>query len=337
MDWQQSYTLFGHGLAVSAVIAALPILAVLLLLGLFRKPAWIAGVCGLAVSLLTALFCYHMPAALALSAAAYGMAFGLFPICWIVFWAIALFRITSVTGKFAIIRASIGHLTADAPSQALLIAFAFGAFLEGAAGFGTPVAIASAMMVGLGFSPFRAAAICLLANTAPVAFGSIGTPLLTLAATTGLPLLRLSAAVAAICAPVAFIVPAYMVLVLGGWRMLRRALLPCLVTGVVFAGAQFLIATYVGPSLTDIAASVLAMLCPGAAVSLPPRRPDASGMGRGFSRLARYRPACIGGSRAAAARHSRCRARLDAVCLADPLRSAVERRAGAAPACGWHL
>ena len=260
MDWQQTYTVFGQGLAVSAAIAALPILTVLLLLGVLRRPAWLSGLCGLAVSLLVALFCYRMPALLALSATAYGFAFGFFPICWIVFWAIALFRITDASGKFAIIRASIGQLTSDAPSQALLVAFAFGAFLEGAAGFGTPVAIGSAMMVGLGFSPFRAAAICLLANTAPVAFGSIGTPLLTLAATTGLPLLKLSAAVAAICAPVAVIVPAYMVLVMGGWRMLRFALVPALSTGVVFGGTQFLVGTYVGPALTDILASVLAML-----------------------------------------------------------------------------
>lgn len=260
MNWQQTYTLFGQGVAVSALIAALPILTVLLLLGVLRKPAWLAGLWGLSVSLLVALFCYRMPAVLAVSAAAYGVAFGLFPICWIVFWAIALFRLTTVTGKFALIRASIGQLTQDAPSQALLIAFAFGAFIEGAAGFGTPVAIASAMMTGLGFSPFRAAAICLLANTAPVAFGSIGTPLLTLAATTGLPLLKLSAAVAAICAPVALIIPAYMVLAMGGWRALRAAAVPCIVTGLVFGVTQFVVGTYVGPALTDILASIFAML-----------------------------------------------------------------------------
>ena len=216
--WQQTYILFGQGVAVSAAIASLPILTVLLMLGLWRKPAWMAGLCGLLTSLVVALACYRMPASLAFSAALYGVAFGLFPICWIVFWAIVLFRITSVTGQFDIIRESIGQLTSDAPLQALMIAFAFGAFIEGAAGFGTPVAIAAAMLTGLGFSPFRASAICLLANTAPVAFGSIGTPLLTLAATTSLPLNKLSMAVAAICAPVALIVPAYMMLAMGGER-----------------------------------------------------------------------------------------------------------------------
>ncbi|ADV82355.1 L-lactate transport [Terriglobus saanensis SP1PR4] len=260
MNWQQAYRVFGQGIGVSAAIAALPILAVLVMLGVLRKPAWVAGLCGLAVSLVVALFCYHMPVSLAFGAVSYGAAFGLFPICWIVFWAIVLFRITTVTGKFTIIRESVGQLTEDAPSQALLIAFAFSAFIEGAAGFGTPVAIAAAMLTGLGFSPFRASAICLLANTAPVAFGSIGTPLLTLAATTGLPLLKLSAAVAAICAPVALIIPAYMVFVMGGKRTLRAALLPCVITGFVFGGTQFVVGTYMGPQLTDILASIFAMV-----------------------------------------------------------------------------
>jgi lactate permease len=260
VNWEQTYGLFGWGIGGSALIAALPILTVLLILGVLRKPAWMAGLWGLGVSFAVALVCYRMPATLALSAAAYGAGFGLFPICWIVFWAIALFRVTTVTGKFTLIRGSIGKLTQDAPSQALLIAFAFGAFIEGAAGFGTPVAIASAMMAGLGFSPFRAAAICLLANTAPVAFGSIGTPLLTLAATTGLPILKLSSAVAAICSPVALIIPAYMIVVMGGWRTLRYSWVPCLVTGLIFGGVQYVVGTYVGPALTDILASIFAML-----------------------------------------------------------------------------
>ena len=258
--WQQKYLLFGQGVGGSAAIASLPILTVLIILGLWRKPAWMAGLCGLLASFIVALGCYHMPPSLALGAAGYGAAFGLFPICWIVFWAIVLFRLTTVTGQFDVIRESVGQLTSDAPSQALLIAFAFGAFIEGAAGFGTPVAIAAAMLTGLGFSPFRASAICLLANTAPVAFGSIGTPLLTLAATTGLPVNKLSMAVAAICAPVALIIPAYMVLVMGGRKVLRASWLPCVVTGLIFSVSQYLIATYVGPQLTDILASIFAML-----------------------------------------------------------------------------
>src|SRR6185312_10321219 len=168
--WQQTYFLFGKGLGISAVIAALPIFIFLLLLGVFRKPAWMAGLFGLCAALALAVGAYGMPVTPAASAALYGAAFGLFPICWIIYWAIALFRITTESGKFAIIRDSIGRLTPDPRLQALLIAFSFGAFLEGAAGFGTPVAIAATMLSGLGFSAFSASALCLLANTAPVAF-----------------------------------------------------------------------------------------------------------------------------------------------------------------------
>ena len=198
--WSQSYTLFGSGLAFSAVIASLPILILLFLLGVLRKPAWIASLFALLVALVLALFAYKLPPALTFSSGAYGAAFGLFPICWIVFWAIALYQVTVETGKFEIIKSSMGNLTSDARLQALLIAFAFGAFVEGAAGFGTPVAVAAAMLVGLGFSPFYASALCLVANTAPVAFGSIGIPVITLAGITGLPLDKLSGAVGRLCA-----------------------------------------------------------------------------------------------------------------------------------------
>ena len=154
-----------------------------------------------------ALFAYKLPPVLTFSSAAYGAAFGLFPISWIVFWAITLYRVTVDTGKFEIIKASMGNLTSDARLQALLIAFAFGAFVEGAAGFGTPVAVAAAMLVGLGFSPFYASALCLVANTAPVAFGSIGIPVVTLAGITGLPLDKLSGAVGRLCAPLVVVYP----------------------------------------------------------------------------------------------------------------------------------
>lgn len=205
--WSQTYFLFGNNLAISALIAAVPIFTLLLLLGILRKPAWIAGLAGLAISLALAVAGYRMPLPLALSASAHGAAFGLFPISWIVFWAIALFRLTVDTGKFEIIKESLGRLTSDRRMQALLIAFAFGAFIEGAAGFGTPVAVAAAMLTGLGFPPLRAAAICLLANTAPVAFGSIGIPIVTLAGITGLPLDKLSAAAGRLCAPVSLFIP----------------------------------------------------------------------------------------------------------------------------------
>ena len=163
------------------------------------------------------------------------------------------------TGKFEIVKNSIGNLTSDRRLQALLIAFAFGAFVEGAAGFGTPVAVAAAMLTGLGFSPFYAGGICLLANTAPVAFGSIGIPIVTLQRVTGLSLLRLSAGVGRICAPVSLIVPAYLVLVMGGWSALSGVLPAALLCGVMFGGTQFLVSNFIGPDLTDIFSSIAAM------------------------------------------------------------------------------
>ena len=257
--WQQIYRPEGSGLGVAALLAAVPIFVLLLLLGVARKPAWASSLAGLGAALLMAAGWYRMPPSVALSAAAYGAAFGLFPIGWIVFWAILLYRLTVESGKFEVIKDSVGGLTADHRIQALLIAFAFGAFLEGAAGFGTPVAVAAAMLTGLGFSPFYAAGICLLANTAPVAFGSIGIPLVTLQGTTGLPLLKLSADVGRICAPLSLFVPAYLVIVISGFRGLSGVLPAAAVCGIAFAGVQFAMSNFVGPYLTDIAASLCAI------------------------------------------------------------------------------
>ena len=193
--WQQNYTPVSGSLALSALVAAIPIFTLLLLLGVLRKPAWIASLFGLAAAAAVAIGAYGMPAGAAIGAMTNGAVFGLVPIGWIVFAAILLYRLSVESGKFEILKDSIGGLTNDRNLQALLIAFAFGAFIEGASGFGSPVAVAAAMLTGLGFSPFYAAAICLLANTAPVAFGSIGIPITTLGAVTGLPVDRLSAGV----------------------------------------------------------------------------------------------------------------------------------------------
>ena len=258
--WQHNYTPFNGSLFASAAIAALPILTLLLLLGILRKPAWISALSGLATTILVALFLYGMPVGHVFSATLFGAAFGLFPIGWIVIGAVFLYRITVETKQFEVIKYTLGSLTQDRRLQALLIAFAFGAFLEGAAGFGTPVAVAAAMLAGLGFTPFYAAALCLLANTAPVAFGSIGIPAITLAGITGLPLDRLSAAIGRICAPVSLFVPGYIVVVMGGWTALRRVFPAALVCGGVFAGMQFLISNFVGPQLTDLIASLTSIL-----------------------------------------------------------------------------
>ena len=242
--WEQTYTPVGSSLPLSALVAAVPIFTLLVLLGVLRKPAWMASLAGLAAAAVVAVGVYGMPVGLVAGAVTYGAAFGLFPIGWVVFSAILLYRITLESGKFEVLKDSIGHLTTDSRLQALLIAFAFGAFIEGAAGFGTPVAVAAAMLTGLGFEPFYAAAICLLANTAPVAFGSIGIPIATLAVTTGLPLDRLSAGVGRICAPVSLFVPAYLILVMSGWKGLKGVLPAAAACGIAFArhavpGLQF--------------------------------------------------------------------------------------------------
>jgi lactate permease len=257
--WPQNYTPLADSLGLSALVAALPIFVLLLLLGVYRKPAWIAALSGLAAATAVALFGYGMPAGAAIGAITNGAAFGLLPIGWILFSAILLYRLTIETGKFEIIKDSIGSLTPDRRLQALLIAFAFGAFIEGAAGFGSPVAVAAAMLVGLGFSPFYAAGICLLANTAPVAFGSIGIPVTTLAVITGLPVDDLSAMVGRLSAPISLIVPAYLVLVMGGWKALDKVLPAALVCGGSFASVQFLVSNYIGAELVDICSSLAAI------------------------------------------------------------------------------
>jgi L-lactate transport len=258
--WPQTYTPIANSLPLSALVAALPIFALLGMLAVARKPAWMASLAGLGVAAAVAIGEYRMPLKLVVSSAAYGAAYGLLPIAWIVFTAILLYRLTIETGKFEIIKDSIGSLTGDRRIQALLIAFAFGAFIEGAAGFGTPVAVAAAMLTGLGFSPFYAAAICLLANTSPVAFGSIGTPLVALQGVTRLPMLALSSDVGRICAPVSLFVPAYLILVMGGMKALRAVAPAAAVCGITFAAGQFFTSNFSESYLlTDIIASLAAI------------------------------------------------------------------------------
>jgi L-lactate transport len=199
---------------------------------------------------------YGMPVRLALISIVYGAAFGLFPIAWIVFAAIMLYRLAVHTGKFEIIKDSVGGLSSDRRLQAMFIAFSFGAFIEGAAGFGAPVAVSGAMLAGLGFNPFYAAGICLLANTAPVAFGSIGIPVTTLANITGLPVMALSQMVGRLCAMVSLFIPGYLIVVMAGKRRAMEVLPAIVACGLSFAGMQFTVSNYVGPELTDIASSL---------------------------------------------------------------------------------
>jgi lactate permease len=258
--WQQNYTPVASSLPLSTLVAAIPIFALLILLGVMRKPAWMASLVGLGAAALVAAGVYGMPLGKLFAAATYGAAFGLLPIGYVVFAAILLYRVTLESGKFDVLKDSIGHITEDARLQALLIAFAFGAFIEGATGFGTPVAVAAAMLVGLGFVPFYAASICLLANTAGVAFGAIGIPIATLAVTTGLPIEGLSAAVARICTPASLFVPAYLILVMYGRKGLRGVLPAVAVCGIAYTAAQLVVSNSVLAPLTGVLAGIVALI-----------------------------------------------------------------------------
>jgi lactate permease len=257
--WQHNYDPLANPW-LSTLVAAVPIAVLLIMIGVLRKPAWMSALAGLGAALVVAIVAYDMPPDLAVSSSLMGAAFGLLPIGWIVYWAVVLYRITLETGNFEIIKDSIGGLTTDRRLQAMLIAFAFGAFVEGAAGFGTPVAVAAAMLTGLGFSPFFAAGICLLANTAPVAFGSIGIPVVTLAGTTGIDELTLSQWVGRICAPVSVFIPAYLIMVMGGLKGLKGVLPAAIVCGICFASMQLTVSNFIGPQLVDIIAALTAII-----------------------------------------------------------------------------
>ena len=254
--WQHNYTPIAGSLGMSAAVAAIPVVVLFVMLGVLRKPAWVSALSALVSAFLVALAVYGMPAKLAVVSTLYGAAYGMFPIAWVVFASIMLYRLAVDTGKFEIIKDTVGSLTDDRRLQAMFIAFSFGAFIEGAAGFGAPVAVAGAMLAGLGFDPFYAAGICLLANTAPVAFGSIGIPVTTLAAVTGLPVLPLSAMVGRLCAMISVFIPGYLIIVMAGPRRALEVLPAIIACGVSFAAMQFAVSNYVGPELTDIMSSL---------------------------------------------------------------------------------
>jgi|WetSurMetagenome_2_1015567.scaffolds.fasta_scaffold42410_2 L-lactate transport len=258
--WSQNYLGAGGNLWTAAGLTALPIVLLFYLICIRREPGWKSLLLSLAMAAVVARIAFGAPGTVLVASFLYGAAFGLFPVFWIVLPAIFIYRITIETGKFAIIKDSIAHLTSDARLQVLLIAFAFGAFLEGSAGFGAPVAIAGSMLAGPGISRFQAASLCLLANTAPVAFGSIAIPIITLSELTKLPLNQLSAAVGRISPLLSLIVPGYLTVVFVGWRQTRPVLPAIVVVSVAFAGVQFLVANFVGPFLADILAALTAMV-----------------------------------------------------------------------------
>ena len=260
MTWTQNYIPVGGSLLLSTLVAAVPVVVLLGLLAFFHVRAHVAALVGLATALAIAVFVYGMPPRLAAMSAVYGAAFGLLPIGWIVLCAIFVYDITVHTGQFEVIKQTIAGLADDRRIQVLLIAFSFGAFIEGAAGFGTPVAISAAMLIGLGFKPLPAAGLALIGNTAPVAYGALGTPILTLAEVTGLPLLQLSAMAGRQLPFFSLIVPFWLVWAMCGWRKMLEVWPACLVTGASFGLVQFLVSNYHGPWVVDIAGAIASIL-----------------------------------------------------------------------------
>ncbi|QUQ66893.1 L-lactate permease [Kutzneria sp. CA-103260] len=247
-------------LTLSALLAALPLVVLFVLLGVFRIRAWLAAAISLAVSLLVAVLGYPMPVGQAVLAATEGAAFGFFPILWIVINAIWIYNMTVHTGHFDVLRRSFARISDDQRIQGVIVAFSFGALLEALAGFGTPVAVTSVMLVALGFQPLKAATVALVANTAPVAFGALAAPITTLATVSGLPLSDLAAMVGRQTPVLAVFVPMVLVGIIDGWRGVRETLPATLTCGVVFAIAQYATSNFFSAPLTDIVASLLSAL-----------------------------------------------------------------------------
>jgi lactate permease len=260
VTWTQVYDPLGHWW-LSALVAALPIIVLFTLLaGLRVKPHW-SALAGAATAILVAMWVFHMPARLAGESFLYGVATGLMNIVWIVVAAVYLYDISVSTGDFEIMKASVGGISSDRRLQLLLVAFCFGAFIEGCAGFGSPVAIAGAFMIGLGFKPFHAAALNLIANTAPVAWGAIGTPVHMLAAVTALPEADMNAMIGRILPITAVIVPFWLVRAMVGWKETFEVLPAILVVGISFASMQFFWSNHMDSNLVDITAGLFSLLC----------------------------------------------------------------------------
>ncbi|MBS0545148.1 MAG: L-lactate permease [Proteobacteria bacterium] len=258
MVWQQVYNPFGN-MALSTLTAAVPVVVMLVGLGFLHLKAHIAAAAGLIAALLIAVFGFGMPAEMAGKAAFLGGLTGLLPIGWIVLNIIFLHQLTEKNGSFKVLQDSIAGITEDRRLQLLLIAFAFGAFFEGAAGFGTPVAVTAAILIGLGFSPLAASGLSLIANTAPVAYGALGTPVITLAKVHGYDVFEVSAMIGRQLPFFSVLVPFWLIWAFAGWRGMKEIWPAVLVTGVSFAIPQFLVSNYMGPELVDVIAAICSM------------------------------------------------------------------------------
>jgi lactate permease len=251
--WNQIYNPLGNA-ALSTVAAAIPVVTLLVLIASGKVKAHIAAIIAVILTNLIAIFVFTMPAGMSIRASVLGIVSGFFPIGWIVLNVIFLYRITVLTGKFELLKRAVGGVTEDRRLQLLLIAFSFGAFFEGASGFGTPVAITGSVLIGLGFSPLAASGLSLIANTAPVAFGALGTPIQGLASVTGLDPYILGAMVGRQLPIFSLLVPFWVVWAFAGWKGMKDIWPAILVTGLSFAITQFVISNYINPRIVDIGA-----------------------------------------------------------------------------------
>src|ERR1700752_550564 len=258
--WDQHYNPLNNAV-LAPFAASVPVVTLLVLIASGKVKAHIAAIIAVILTNLIAIFVFTMPAGMSIRASVLGIVSGFFPIGWIVLNVIFLYRITVVTGKFDLLKRAVGGVTEDRRLQLLLIAFSFGAFFEGASGFGTPVAITGSVLIGLGFSPLAASGLSLIANTAPVAYGALGTPIQGLASVTGLDPYVLGAMVGRQLPVFSLIVPFWVVWAFAGWRGMKEIWPAILVTGVTFAVPQFVISNYINPWVVDIGASLISMGC----------------------------------------------------------------------------
>ncbi|MCB5236708.1 L-lactate permease [Niallia circulans] len=259
MTFTQNFTAVGDNLALSAIVAVIPILYFFWALTIKRMRGHVAGITTLLLALLLYVIAFNMPIGMSMMSASQGIVYGLLPIGWIIVTSVLLYKLTVKSGQFSIIRNFILSITEDRRLQALLVAFSFGAFLEGAAGFGAPVAISAALLVGLGFNPLYAAGICLLANTAPVAFGAIGIPITAVEGPTGIPALEISKMVGRQLPFISVFIPFYLVIIMAGFKRVWEVLPAILVSGISFAFTQYLSSNFLGPELPDILSALVSL------------------------------------------------------------------------------
>lgn len=259
MQWFQNYNPLGNAW-LSAFVACLPIVLFLLSLVVFKLKGYVAGILTVGLAAIIALTVYKMPVMMLVSSFVYGFMYGLWPIAWIIVSAIFLYKLTVNSGYFSVLRGSILTITPDLRLQVILIGFCFGSFLEGAIGFGGPVAITASLLVGLGLRPLYAAGLCMIANTAPVAFGAVGIPIIAMAGVVNVPALDISAMAGRMLPPLTMFVPFFIVFLMDGWKGIRETWPALLAATLSFATVQFITSNYVGPELPDITSSIASII-----------------------------------------------------------------------------